>query len=220
MTISLYNQQISFKKHIPIAKCAVKDRLTDGKASMTLSELDCNDIKDLYDIEDLPENRFQFREPILIGMANKYLHQGNTQAPDYAYYITTGAYDYNRLYERKDKKENFYVMESPKSGIVGVCQTHRENNDVLVDYIATKKESLYKYVGQTMLTALAKKALTEDATKFIINNPVSTSMKFYKNKCGFREDHYQENFYMNEEDMQKFAERTQAKTHSNIEIIG
>ena len=98
MAISLYNQPISFKKHIPNAKCAVKDRITEGKAAMTLSEPDCNDIKDLYDIEDLQENRFDFREPILINMANKYLHQGNTQKPDYSYYITTGAYDCNRLY--------------------------------------------------------------------------------------------------------------------------
>lgn len=220
MAISLYNQPISFKKHIPIAKCAVKDRITEGKAAMTLSELDCNDIKDLYDIEDLQENRFDFREPILINMANKYLHQGNTQAPDYSYYITTGAYDYNRLYERKEKKGNFYVMESPRSGIVGICQTHREDDNVLVDYIATKKESLYKYVGQTMLTALAKKALTENATKFIISDPVSTAFRFYKNKCGFKEDNYEENFYMNEQDIQEFEKRTKEKTQSSIEIIG
>lgn len=221
MSISINHQPISFKKHIPIAKCEVKDRLSDGRnAQMTISELDCHDWQDVYEIDDLPMNRFEFRESLILNMANKFLKQGHDEEPDYEHYFVTTAYDYNKLYHPDRPDSNFYVMESPKSGIVGICQTHKENDKVLVDYISTKKECLYKYVGQTMLSALAKKALAENATEFVINNPVTSAMKFYTKKCGFKEDSEDENLYMDKTDMQEFTKRTQAKTNSTINIIG
>ena len=103
-----------------------------------------------------------------------------------------GNYTPNVVAEFRKNGNSTYVMENKKGEYIGICQTD-ENIYPMVNYIETvpkgssfKNEREYRFVGETFLTFLAKKAkaIGEDlAIRGVRNHKVVKD--FYFKHCGF-----------------------------------
>ena len=81
-------------------------------------------------------------------------------------------------------------------------------------------KSKFKYIGETLLSFMIKKAKTEKENRVELH-PSILSTTFYKNKCFFiqpRNEVYP--YYLNKNRFSKLIKQNERHTHSTIELIG
>ena len=195
---------ISFLGKIPVASCNVYDKQQNKYVNAIFSEYDCKDIEDIEEVGDL-DMSWDFRDLYTSGMHEKFLKK-DTQKP-----ITD---------------TNYYCMQNPNGDVIGVCKTKSTDDEIGVKLITSERDGKYKYVGYTMLAALAGLVLLGNKEKLAIKAALSDVCGYYKDVCGFREcyspmKYLGINFEINAEEAQAFIKRVEEKTKGEmVNFIG
>lgn len=190
----------SFGKKIPLMHCNVKDVRHDKFAEVTLSEYDCKDYSDIQEVNDQCK-RWEFGFNIADDMNIKRM-------------------DYLKGYEQYPT--NYYVMEDKNKKIIGLCETVDFGNDTNIEFIESKRNSGYKYIGQAMLAMVGKILLNKGKENLCVAHSYIEAVPFYIDKCGFdsvKDDKHIFSLFMNNQQIKDFIERVQTKTNAPIKEI-
>ena len=121
----------------------------------------------------------------------------------------------------------FYVLETEDEKCLGYCQvvTDEEEYDELYiletkpSEIADNENRQRKYIGETLLSFLVKKAFKKGKKQFLINYPAPSAYFFYEDKCGFKYDRKQERLALTPIASEKLISQNEKHTNGKIEII-
>lgn len=186
---------ISFGKKIPITRCQIKDNKEKKFVPVTFYEIDCKDDKDIEEIRKLP-GVWSYNKPIYSNM--KYIHNRLRNPEEYI-------------------SESFYEMQTDDGEIVGICQLNNRFPDLKLEYIESKGDNRYKYVGQTMMASIAKIAKRMKFKRIHIPVPVITAENFYVTKCGFKHcNDDSKGLYMNTSKTKNIQKKAEANINSQI----
>ena len=153
---------ISFGKKFKVGECQIKDIRQNKVAKATIYQFDCKDYSDIEEISRLDDD-WQFKNVILSKMIGIY----------------------NSL-SYKQNHCSFYTMENDEGRTIGLLQTKDYKPELDLDYIESKGEGRYKYIGQSMLSFLCKFALENDFKNIYVPIPVLEAWDFYTKVCKFR----------------------------------
>ena len=191
---------ICFGQKFPIMKCNVKDERHNKYAEVTLSEYDCKDYSDIKEVNEQCKHwEFGFN----------FADDMNIKRLDY-------------LAGREPYPANYYVMEDKNKKIIGLCETVDFGNDTNIEFIEAKRNSGYKYIGQTMLAMMGKILLKRKGENLCVAHPYIEAVPFYTDKCGFdsvKDDKHIFSLFMNNQQIKDFIERVQGKTNAPIKEI-
>lgn len=192
---------ISFGAKIPITKCKIQNRETGKTESATVYEYTCTDESDVKKI-----NRIVSSEDWEFGT-------------DIAY----DAWWKNHTIENKDNRYEYlydyhiYSIENNRRKTIGICET-KESDDINVELFETLQNKKYKFVGQTFLASLAKKA--NDCEKcLIIDNAAKKALDFYRKTCGFTKEIKEDegiSFIVDTSQLPQFIQQTEQRTNGEI----
>ncbi len=152
---------ISFGKKIPVAKCQIKDSVSNKMVNATIVEYDCNDISDIDEIKNLED--WTYSKCISDSMARVYKTK-KYLTPSYSY----------------------FAIEDNKKDIVGIAATKSIGDQLVLDSIESSPNKEYKYVGKNMMTFLKNFALANGLNKIYVPIAVESARDFYIRKCGFK----------------------------------
>lgn len=189
---------ISFGAKIPIALCQIKNAKTNEPTSATIYEYDCKDPQDVWEIERI-NSKLNWYFANNIGIRADLKYQG------------CKSYQNNGIYS----------IEDINGKTICLCCTEEYAANTKVKFIETKTGGKYKYAGQAMLAAIAKRMLTnQKQRKMIISNAQEGAFGFYE-KCGFHEDNSEAeykiiNYQMPRKEMPFFIRKTEEKTQGGI----
>lgn len=175
--------QIHFGKKIPIANCQIKDIQQNKPVEATLYEFDCKDYSDIEEVENIGLG-WNYREDILVRMLNVY----NTK-------------------NFRKSSVSVYALEDKDGKIVGLAQIKKENPDLVLNYIESKSDGKYKYIGQNLISAMCKAALDDGYKRIYIPIATASARDFYIKKCGFKEITNDWALAMPERRMKRFQKR-------------
>lgn len=178
------NTTISFGQKIPLAMFQLKDTLQNRYVPAIIYEMDCKDISDIDEVM-AADGYWMYRPSIINNMVDKF-----------------------KTMSDEPNGKRFYVTQLENGSTLGMSQVHTNNNELCVDFIESRRDKRYKYVGQTMLAALGKNFLKKDGKRLVIPTPTDPAMPFYIDKCGFKE-YKNTKLKMNKVSLQKFITRTQ-----------
>lgn len=200
MKISFGKNQISFKKTL-VAKCAV---LKKDNTSIPCEIYNLTEKEDLDYFEKIP----------------------NKKDWNKARYLCYLQDDLQTLDEKKNRK--IYTIESQNGDCLGYSEVdYNENgtNEILLletvptQNFANKDKATFKYIGETLLSFLVKKAKKEKA-KLIELQATIFSINFYKNKCFFKSPKKEiDPIYLKKRDFSKLIAQNEKHTKSTIELI-
>ena len=195
---------ISFGAKIPIAKCKIQNRKTGKTESSTVYEYTCTDKSDVEKIERIVSKQdWEFGQDI--------------------------AYDVwwkNSVIEKNDARYNymldyhFYSIENNRRKTIGLCET-KENDDIGVEFLETLQDKKYRFIGQTLLASLAKKASLA-ANRLIILNAAQKALDFYRKSCGFTKEIQDDeaiSFVVNKPQILEFIRQTEQRTNGEIVFL-
>jgi len=184
--------KISFGQKIPIAKTQIKSLKENAFVGATVYELDCKDESD-FDEVDLSQTNWNYNLDILNNMRLKYQSSIDT-------------------------KEYFYILQGRDSETLALAQINVDDRNVAsLEWLDSKENKPYKFVGQTMMATLAKEILKKGGHCFVVSCAKDDSKPFYINKCGF-EDMGKDRLYMDEVQMKKFILKTEEKTGTILDL--
>lgn len=195
---------ISFGAKIPIAKCKIQNRKTGQFENATVYEYTCTDSSDVDKIKKITAKQdWQFGFDILNDMRWKnYILEKDLKKHSYRVNST-----------------HFYTLENSRRKTIGLCET-QENDALIVDLFETRTKGKYRFVGQTMLAALARKVLDVPSSSFlVIQNALPKSLDFYKKVCGFGQeikDGDEIYFVVDKSQLQSFVNQTEQRTNGEI----
>lgn len=155
---------ISFGKKIPITRCKIRDNKENKFISATFYEIDCKDEDDINEIKNLP-SIWKFNRAVSKYMQDTHLQMENP---------------------KKDISKSFYEMRTDDGEIVGICQLDGQFPDLKLEYIESKRNNRYKYVGKTMMASIGKIAQHKKFKRIHIPVPIISAENFYIEKCGFK----------------------------------
>jgi hypothetical protein len=186
---------VSFGKKTPVMQCNVRDVWNNKPAAVTLSEYDCKDYSDIKEVYKSCE--------------------------DWTY-GSSFAIDMNKKRERYlDGRElfpnNFYVMQDKNKNILGICETLDMDKDTNIEYIESKRDNGYKYIGQAMIAMVGRILLNRNGKNLYVLNPYPGAINFYTDKCGF--ETVADYLVMTNNKINDFINRVQRKTNSEISEI-
>lgn len=209
---------IYFQKQL-LAKCSIPR--TDGtKEECTISILDKKDEKDKHYFANARKNHlWDFGQ--YISIVDTYLSDASAD--------TEGELDL--------KSTDFYTIENSSKECIGYCVSYYTNKEdstddkssIHVEYLEKIPDlSLdryenydynYKYIGQTMLSFIAKLAKKMNADNINLFMAKATP-RFYLNKCYFRRAYPSMNSaYLPAVDYDKLIERNEKNCSSTIDLI-
>ena len=122
----------------------------------------------------------------------------------------------------------FYVLETQDEKCLGYCEvaTDEDKSDELFLIETIPSESSKnptrerKYIGETMLAFLVKRALDKGKKYFFIDCPSASAYSFYKDKCGFRLNKKEDKLALTPALSRRLINKNEKHTNSTIEIIG
>ena len=153
---------IHFGKKIPVSNCKIKDIQRNKAVDATLYEFDCQDFSDIEEVMNI-QGEWNYKEDVVSRMLNVY----NTK-------------------NFKKSSMAFYTMENPQGEVIGLSQIKKENPDIVLNYLESKQDGKYKYIGQNLISFLCNMALEEGYKRIYIPIPTKSAYDFYTKKCGFK----------------------------------
>ena len=186
---------ITFGAKIPIAKCRIQNRETEKFENATIYEYTCDDAKDIAAIKRITAN-FDWI---------------------YGYDIYTNAW-WKYAKDEEYNHNKFYAIENNHGKTIGLCET-KENSDIIIEFLEAHESKKYRFVGQNILAALAKKALINRGKKLIIQDAQAGAMKFYRSDCGFIHEAKHDDsvdFIVNRHQLYKLIQQTENRTQGQI----
>lgn len=187
--------KVSFGQKIPVALTQIQNKSTEEFEPATIYEVDC---KDEYDYTELKKDRldWNFSWYISENMQCKYLTFKH----------------YNHI----DDKNLFYVLRNQNNEDIGrIHIEEKTNNAFAIEWLDTKDNNGYRFIGQTLLATVAKEVLNKGGKAFIIQGAVDDAIPFYKHVCRFT-DCGEYGFHMDEQQMKDFIARTEKRTNGPI----
>ncbi len=192
------NISISFGKKIPKMQFQIQKKDTKEYVPAIFSEIDCTDDTDYTEVKNL-DRHWAFKNNI----AERIEQKNSIQR-----------------YFKQKTNISIYEMHDNIGQLIGIAQTQTQNGVCNIDYIVTKPNNEYKYVGQAMITAIGKETLSNNGRVLTIMTPVDDAIPFYTNACGFKI--FGELFLkMTSNQILELIKRTEQKTKApiiNIEV--
>ncbi len=192
------NISISFGKKIPKMQFQIQKKDTKEYVPAIFSEVDCTDDTDYTEVKNL-DRHWAFKNNI----AERIEQKNSIQR-----------------YFKQKTNISIYEMHDNIGQLIGIAQTQTQNGVCNIDYIVTKPNNEYKYVGQAMITAIGKETLSNNGRVLTIMTPVDDAIPFYTNACGFKI--FGELFLkMTSNQILELIKRTEQKTKApiiNIEV--
>ena len=188
--------QISFGQKIPIAKTQIKSLEENNFISATVFELDCRDKSDLDEV-NFNNDDWHYDTDIRENMRDKnsIFNRRNIEIPNY-----------------------FYILQTQENETLAIAQIDiNKRNTASLEWLDTKTNKPYKFVGQTFLATLTKEIFKKGGHNIVIPYAIREAMPFYINKCGF-ENLGKNRLYMNESQMKKFINATEEKTGPILDL--
>ena len=185
---------ISFGQKIPIMQTQIKNLQTGNFEPATVFELDCKDEEDIEETSSLEKNSFGFANKITANMR----------------------YKYRQFKKGINDKNSFYILQNKSGETLGIAQTEEGfKKGHQLEYLETKYDTNYKYVGQTLLASITKDIMNKDGIRLSIFEPVPTAVTFYDKICGFQNIG---NLLLtaNRKEMQDFISRTEERTKATL----
>ena len=185
---------ISFGKKIPIAQCRIQNLTTGRFEPATIFELDCKDESDLLEAVK-PSTEWEYAAYIHSNMCDKV--------------------DLQKIFG-DDDSDTFYILQNQHGETLGMSQVE-EIYDGAYDlaYLDTKKDKKYKYVGQTLLSTVAREVFKKAGDSFSVYGAVDSAIKFYEKICGFKLGDLGMP-YLPCEEIPQFIKQTEIRTQSPI----
>ncbi len=186
--------QISFGRKIPRYICQIQDNETGNYVPATVYEYNCKDECDFEEVKRLNRN-WIFKDNIAKCMEIRHSIQ---------------------TYFNEKSNDSFFALQKGKEllGLVQVCTRNGISN---VDYITTKPNKPYKYVGQTLLACVGKQILNGNGYQMTVDTAIDVAAPFYK-KIGFKVfgEHPFEVYKMNKDEIKTFIDVTELTTEAPI----
>ena len=106
-------------------------------------------------------------------------------------------------------------MHDEQGQLIGIAQTQTKNGICNIEYIETKPNNEYKYVGQAMVTAIGRETIARNGYTLTVLTPIDEAIPFYTNACGFKVfgDFF---LRMNQNQILELIKRTEQKTNASI----
>ena len=158
------NIAISFGKKIPKMQFYIQRKDTEEFVPAIFSEVDCKDEDDYTDVKTL-DRKWTFKDYIAQRISEKNSLQ---------------------QYFKKLSDTSVYEMQDASGQIIGLAQTETRNGVCNIEYIESKHNNEYRYVGQSMVAAIGREALDKKCYKLTVDAPIDEAMPFYINACGFK----------------------------------
>ena len=185
---------ISFGQKIPIMQTQIKNLQTGNFEPATVFELDCKDEEDIEETSSLEKNSFGFANKITANM--RYKHR--------------------QFKKGINDKNSFYILQNKSGETLGIAQTEEGlKKGHQLEYLETKYDTNYKYVGQTLLASITKDIMNKDGIRLSIFEPVPTAVTFYDKICGFQNIG---NLLLtaDRQEMQDFISKTEQRTQAPL----
>lgn len=187
------NIAISFGKRIPKMQFQIQKKDTKEYVPAVFSEVDCKDEDDYNEVKNL-DRKWTFRNHIAQAIEEKDVVQ--------------------RFFKQKSNK-SIYEMHDEQGQLIGIAQTQTRNGICNIEYIETKPNNEYKYVGQAMVTAIGRETIARNGYTLTVLTPIDEAMPFYINACGFKR--YGEfSLKMNIAQIYKLIKQTELDTQAEI----
>lgn len=186
--------QISFGQKIPRYTCQIYNTETGKTVPATVYEYNCKDESDYEEVKRL-NRRWIFKENIAHGMEIKY----NLQT----YFNSKGT-------------DSFFALQKGNE-LLGLTQIATLNGTSNVDYITTKPNNPYKYVGQTLLACVGKQILKQNGYEMTVNTAIDSAVPFYQ-RIGFKKygEFPLDVYKMNQDEIKTFIDVTELTTEAPI----
>ena len=187
--------QISFGQKIPIAITQIQNRKTGEFEPATIYEIDCKDERDYLEVKK-DKKDWNFSWEIASNMHCKYVSSSHYKVNDY--------------------KNSFYVLQNQNYEDLGRVHIEEKNNhSFAIEWLDTKNNNGYRFIGQSLLATVAKEILNKGGKAFMILGAMEDAIPFYKDVCQFT-DCGKYGFHMDEQQMQEFISRTEKRTNGAI----
>lgn len=188
---------ITFTGKIPIAKCQIKNRLTQKRVPATFFEYDCRDIEDSIEVKTA-KRMYSFKDTIsrYMGIKTKQL-QGRGEPI----------------------KERFFGLATKNGELVGLAQTKTDARGTHIDFIETDFSN-YKHAGQNMLALIGKYGMENSKEKrLIVDCYTDNAYSFYADKCKFKPYDKGKKLALGQKGVRKLIQRAQTKSKSSFKEI-
>ena len=191
---------VSFGKKIPVMQCQIKDIKQNKLVGAKLSKYDCKDYEDILEVSNSCSKWCYIRN-ILKDMETKYIKQNRGKE--------------NILYD-------FYILENEEGKAIGFCETESSKECSNIEYIVSKHDNNYKYIGQALIAMVGKSVLNRGGHRLYVANPAPSANGFYTNKCGFirlDERSFLSPLWLEKDGIEDLINKFQEKTQSEISDI-
>lgn len=187
---------ISFEKKL-VATCTIQRN--NKPASCNIYELDRNEDKDYF---SKLEQKKDWEE-------NTYLNEANYSL------------------EEDFPREKIYCLENKRKQCLGFAVVEKRYDEEVYDldlletclpYSFRNKERTTKYVGETILSFIAKLAIKDNISKFCVPISSTFARKFYNN-CGFEKGKGLDGLVLYDFYFDKLIEQNENHTKGKIELI-
>ena len=160
----------------------------------TIYEVDCKDKHDIFEVRNDSKN-WNFPHEFATNMHCKY--------------VTHKQYKVNNA-------SSFYILQNQDYETLGRIQIDTEDYDkYTVEWLDTKKNNGYRFVGQTLLATAAKEVLDNNGSTLAVLGAVEDAIPFYTDVCQFQEVG-KDRFYMDKDEIKDFIRRTEKRTNATL----
>ena len=158
------NISISSGQKNPKMQFQIQRKDTKEFVPAIFSEVDCNDDNDYDEVKTL-DRRWTFKDLV----AQRIAAKGVTQR-----------------FFNETSNISVYEMHDLNGQLIGIAQTQTKDGICSIEYIESKPQNEYKYVGQSMVAAIGREALDKKCYKLTVDAPIDEAKPFYINTCGFK----------------------------------
>lgn len=186
--------RVTFGQNKLVALAQIQNKKTEKFESALIYEIDCEDEFD-YTRARNDSTGWHFTEEFPNNILCKFL----------------GLAKFNR-----QDPCSFYILKNDDNETIGRVQIDKQDRGLYtVEWLDTKENNGYRFVGQTLLASAAKEALEKGGTALLVPSPMEDAEGFYKDVCEFQ-DCGKSGFYMDEKQMKSFISRTEKRTKCPI----
>ena len=181
--------QVSFGQKIPIALAQIQNKQTGEFEQATIYEVDC---KDSLDIVEARNDSKHWNFPCEI------------------------VHNMNCKYKNNDDSNSFYILQNRNFETIGRVQIAQKDDEIYsVEWLDTKENNGYRFVGQTILAVVGKEVLSKNGTSLAVLTAVPDAYSFYEDVCQFQ-TLGKNRYYMEKEEIDDFIKRTEKRTQGSI----
>ena len=125
---------------------------------------------------------------------------------------------------QEDSKESVYELETQEGKCLGYLYAEEKRNAYEIGFIESipknKYGTNYKYIGETLLSFIAKLARIEEKERIFLA-PADSAVDFYENKCHFstEEDSEEQEMILPNDRYNKLISQNENHTGKNIDVL-